>query len=89
MRLTLVRVQTWSTSPPCDQLTAFDDFVCERLRHCTLCGRHAEVVDTVIVRLDSLRLAAVLCLPCRNRQGLATVQAMLAQRYGLPVGNPP
>ena len=64
-----------------DATVAHDDFFCERLHYCVLCGSRPRVLDQV--QLDSLVLAAVWCLPCRNRCGgsLAPLIDFLAERY--------
>jgi hypothetical protein len=65
-----------------DWLIAFDDWLTERLQHCTVCGICPPHMDNDMVSVGSLSLA-IACCPrcCKVDPAKAVVTARLEQRY--------
>jgi hypothetical protein len=65
-----------------DWLIAFDDWLTERLQHCTVCGRLPPRMDNGVLDVGRLSLAIARCFPCRKADpGKAVVRQILEQRY--------
>ena len=67
-----------------DWLIAADDILCQRLRHCTRCGRASpQVVWTGVEELPhGHSVAFLLCAPCKRQDPQQrTLTALLQQRY--------
>ena len=66
---------------PVDYLITLDDMLCERYRHCTLCGRlAAQWMD--IRTVDGRAWCACLCRRCHGQHGWGAVEVLLRERYG-------
>ena len=79
----------WAPQPPRptarpDWLIAADDILCQRLRHCTRCGRpNPQVVWTGVEEMpDGRSVAFLLCTACKRQDPQQrTLTALLQQRY--------
>jgi hypothetical protein len=70
-----------------DETMAFDDFLCHRPTHCTVCGRQGWQKGSVWCGVrddgDVHTLAVTICRACWQARDMSALDGVLRERYGL------
>jgi hypothetical protein len=64
-----------------DGLVPLDDVLCQRLQHCTLCGRHQSYMYINVWEGERLAVAFMLCSTCNVPGYHEAIERFMRERY--------